>query len=69
LGAWLAAQPNVSEIQESPSAAESIFPGSDADLAALLRAAILAGASICSAEEKTDSLEELFARLSTGEVM
>jgi ABC-2 type transport system ATP-binding protein len=69
LGAWLAAQPNVSEIQESPGSAEFIFPGGDGELAALLRAAVLAGAPICGAEEKIDSLEELFARLSTGEVM
>ena len=69
LAPWLAAQPNVSEVQENAGATEFIFPGSDADLAALLRAAILAGAAIYSAEEKTDSLEELFARLSTGEVM
>ncbi len=69
LGQWLAAQPNVSEIQEGPASVEFIFPGTDTDLAELIRAAILAGAPIYSAEEKTDSLEELFARLSTGEVM
>jgi ABC-2 type transport system ATP-binding protein len=69
LGAWLAAQANVSAIEESPASVEFVFPGTDADLAGLIRAAILAGAPIYSAEEKTDSLEELFARLSTGEVM
>jgi ABC-2 type transport system ATP-binding protein len=69
LAQWLAGQPDISEIQESAMTAEFIFPGNDADLAALLRAAVLAGAPICSVEEKTDSLEELFARLSTGEVM
>jgi ABC-2 type transport system ATP-binding protein len=69
LAEWLKAQPNVSAIQESSTETEFIFPGSDADLAALLRAAVLAGAPLYSVEEKTDSLEELFARLSTGEVM
>jgi len=69
LGTWLASQPNVNEIQAGPGAAEFVFPGSDVELAALVRAAVLAGAPIYSVEEKTDSLEELFARLSTGEVM
>jgi ABC-2 type transport system ATP-binding protein len=69
LGSWLGQQPAVTNVQESPKGVEFVFPGSDGDLAALLRAAILAGAPIYSAEEKTDSLEELFARLSTGEVM
>jgi ABC-2 type transport system ATP-binding protein len=69
LESWLSAHPNVSEVLHGPAGTEFIFPGTDADLAALIREAILAGAAIYSVEEKTDSLEELFARLSTGEVM
>src|SRR5271163_1427191 len=69
LESWLSAHPGVSEVLQGSGATEFIFPGSDADLAALIREAILAGAAIYSVEEKTDSLEELFARLSTGEVM
>ena len=69
LGPWLATQPNVSDVQQNAAITEFIFPGSDAELAALIREAILAGSPICGVEEKTDSLEELFARLSTGEVM
>jgi ABC-type uncharacterized transport system ATPase subunit len=69
LESWLTAHPGVSEVLHGAGATEFIFPGNDADLAALIREAILAGAAIYSVEEKTDSLEELFARLSSGEVM
>jgi ABC-2 type transport system ATP-binding protein len=69
LESWLAAHPGVSEILQGEGATEFIFPGNDAELAALVREAVLAGAAIYSVEEKTDSLEELFARLSSGEVM
>lgn len=69
LSGWLKSQPNVSEVQEDGTGVEFVFPGSDGDLAALIRATVLQGAPIYSVEEKTDSLEELFARLSTGEVM
>jgi ABC-2 type transport system ATP-binding protein len=74
LASWLAArvgsgEVHASEIQERAGATEFIFPGTDAELAALVREAVLAGAPLCNVEEKNDSLEELFARLSTGEVM
>jgi ABC-2 type transport system ATP-binding protein len=69
LSGWLRSQPNVSDIQEGGEGVEFVFPGTDGDLAALLRAVVLAGAPLYSVEEKTDSLEKLFARLSTGEVM
>ncbi|MGA2419587.1 MAG: ABC transporter ATP-binding protein [Candidatus Acidiferrum sp.] len=69
LESWLSARPNASEVLHGPGGTEFVFPGTDAELAALIREAILAGAAIYSVEEKTDSLEELFARLSTGEVM
>jgi ABC-2 type transport system ATP-binding protein len=69
LEAWLAAHPGVNEVLQGAGATEFVFPGNDAELAALIREAVLAGATIYSVEEKTDSLEELFARLSSGEVM
>ena len=69
LESWLAAHPGVTAVLQGASATEFIFPGNDVELAALIREAVLAGAAIYSVEEKTDSLEELFARLSTGEVM
>jgi hypothetical protein len=38
-------------------------------LAALVRDLVNAGAPVCGVEEKTESLEALFSRLSSGEVM
>lgn len=69
LESWLAAHPGVTAVLQGAGATEFIFPGNDAELAALIREAVLDGAAIYSVEEKTDSLEELFARLSSGEVM
>ena len=69
LGAWLAARPGVSEVKETGLEAEMAFPGTDAELAALVRDAVNAGAPICGVEEKMETLEALFSRLSSGEVM
>ncbi len=43
--------------------------GSEADLAELVRALVSAGAPVCGVEEITESLEQLFFRISSGEVM
>jgi ABC-2 type transport system ATP-binding protein len=69
LGAWLAAKPGVSEVKEENLAAEFVFPGTEADLAVLVRDAVNAGAPLCGVEEKVETLEALFSRLSSGEVM
>lgn len=69
LGSWLAAQPGVSETKDDSLEAEFVFPGTDAELAALVRAAVSADAPICGVEEKVETLEALFSRLSSGEVM
>ena len=69
LGAWLARRPGVSEVKEEGLKVEMVFPGRDAELAALVRDAVNAGAPICGVEEKVESLESLFSRLSSGEVM
>jgi ABC-2 type transport system ATP-binding protein len=69
LGAWLKARPDVTEIREEGNEAEFVFPGTSAELAALVRDAVGAGAPICGIEEKVESLEALFSRLSSGEVM
>jgi len=69
LGAWLAQRPGVSEVKEAGLEAEMVFPGTDAELAALVRDAVNAGAPICGVEEKVETLEALFSRLSSGEVM
>src|SRR6266849_6655119 len=69
LGAWLAARPGVSEVKEAGLEVEMVFPGTDAELAALVRDAVNAGAPVCGVEEKVETLEALFSRLSSGEVM
>jgi ABC-2 type transport system ATP-binding protein len=69
LGAWLAANPGVSEVKEEHLAAEFVFPGTEGELAVLVRDAVNAGAPLCGVEEKVETLEALFSRLSSGEVM
>jgi hypothetical protein len=69
LGTWLASQPGVSEIKDNGLEAEFVFPGTDSELAAVVRQAVNAGAPICGVEEKVETLEALFSRLSSGEVM
>ncbi len=69
LGAWLAQRLGVSEVKEAGLEAEMAFPGTDAELAGLVRDAVNAGAPVCGVEEKVETLEALFSRLSSGEVM
>jgi len=69
LGRWLAVRPGVSEVKADSLEAEMVFPGTEADLAALVRDAVNAGAPVCGVEEKVETLEALFSRLSSGEVM
>jgi ABC-2 type transport system ATP-binding protein len=69
LRGWLAAQPGVAEVKEDSLSSEFVFPGTEAELAVLVRDAVNAGAPICGAEEKVETLEALFSRLSSGEVM
>ncbi|HTP68797.1 MAG TPA: ABC transporter ATP-binding protein [Dongiaceae bacterium] len=52
-----------------PASVEFPFSGSDADLASLIRELVQAGAPVCYVTEKSDSLESLFSKLSSGEVM
>ena len=69
LGEWLAARPGVSELHGENLSAEFALAGGDEKLAALVRALVAAGAAVCEVEEKVESLEALFSRLSSGEVM
>jgi len=66
---WLASRGFSPEPPPTHLSAEFPFSGSDADLAALIRDLVQAGAPLCSLEEKSDSLEALFSKLSSGEVM
>lgn len=69
LGTWLAGRDGVGEVTADALSAEFAYPRTDAELALLIRELIQAGAYVCGVEEKTESLESLFSRLSTGEVM
>jgi len=72
LNEWLAGQTGVSEVAAEPVGASAVvfqFAGSEAELAELVRALVTAGAPVCGVEEMTESLEQLFFRISSGEVM
>jgi len=53
----------------SSDSADFAFSGTDADLAELVKGLVQAGAPLCGVEEKSDSLEAIFSKLSSGEVM
>ncbi len=69
LNDWLAARPDVGELRVEGSTAEFIFPGTDLELSTLVRDAVTAGAPLFVVQERVESLESLFSRLSSGEVM
>lgn len=72
---WLQPHAGVSEAQAIPtaapksSAAEFLFAGNDSELAALVRELVMAGAPVCAIEGSSESFEQIYARLSGGEVM
>ena len=69
LADWLGARAGVSDVHSQKNGAAFFFSGSDAELAELVRALVAAGAPVCGLEEEVESLEQLFSRLSSGEVM
>jgi ABC-2 type transport system ATP-binding protein len=73
LAGWLAARGlNVGPLPDSSTSsasAEFAFSGNDAELASLVRELVSAGAPVCVVEEKSDTLETIFSKLSSGEVM
>ena len=66
---WLAAREGLTEVAGSRAEAEFAFAGDDAALAALVRELVAAGAAVCAIEEMTETLERLYSRVSSGEVM
>ncbi|MGA8223347.1 MAG: ABC transporter ATP-binding protein [Candidatus Acidiferrales bacterium] len=66
---WLGQHPQVSGLAIEPSGALFTFSGTDAELAELMKALIGAGAPIFGVEKLTDSLEQVYSRLTKGEVM
>ena len=67
--AWLAAQAGVSAIVHAAAVAQFAYSGTDAELAELIRALVNAGAPVCGVQEVTETLEQLYSRISSGEVM
>jgi ABC-2 type transport system ATP-binding protein len=69
LAEWLGARPGVSAIAAETDGAGFAFGGGDAELAELVAALVRAGAPVCGVEELTETLERLYSRVSSGEVM
>jgi ABC-2 type transport system ATP-binding protein len=69
LAEWLAARQGVSEAVEARAAGEFAFSGDDRELAELVKDLVQAGAPVCGVEEMTETLERLYSRISSGEVM
>ncbi|MGH9793081.1 MAG: ABC transporter ATP-binding protein [Candidatus Acidiferrales bacterium] len=70
-GSAAAAGASATPAPVSAAAGNAVFQlaGSETDLADLVRALVGAGAPVCGVEEITESLEQLFFRISSGEVM
>ena len=66
---WLGARPGVSSVTAANAEADFSFAGSDLELAELVRVLVAAGALVCGVEELTETLEELYSRVSSDEVM
>jgi ABC-2 type transport system ATP-binding protein len=66
---WLGRRARVAGVAVDELVAEFSLEGGDEDAAALLRDLILAGAPVCEMEEAAESLERLYWRISSGEVM
>jgi ABC-2 type transport system ATP-binding protein len=66
---WLAAQTGVSGLVQTDAMAQFAYTGTDTELAELVRALVTAGAPVCGVEEVTETLEKLYSRISSGEVM
>lgn len=64
---WLTGRPTVSGIVKMKSAVQFDFGGDDAALAGLVRGLIEAGAPICGVEMITETLEQLYSRISSGD--
>lgn len=72
---WLSKREGVSDAHPSANAAqgsssvEFLFAGTDSALAALVRDLVMAGAPVFAVEGSSESFEQIYARLSGGEVM
>jgi ABC-2 type transport system ATP-binding protein len=69
LRVWLVQHPMVSNIVAEESCVEFSFAGTNAQMAELNKALISTGAPVCGVETLTESLEQVYSRLTKGEVM
>jgi ABC-2 type transport system ATP-binding protein len=69
LAEWLEARQGVSSAAAEAVGAQFAFAGTDSDLATIVRELVAAGAPVCGVEELTETLERLYSRVSSGEVM
>jgi ABC-2 type transport system ATP-binding protein len=69
LAKWLEARPGVSGVLPDISGAHFAFTGSETDLAELLKALLAAGAPVSGMESAAQTLEEVYSRITKGEVM
>ena len=66
---WLAMRAGVSSVAAVNSEATFNFAGSDMELAEIVRGLVSAGALVCGVEEITETLEQVYSRVSSDEVM
>jgi len=66
---WLAAQPGVAGVHASETEAQFVLTGDDSRTAQLVAALVAAGAPLCALEDVSESLEQLYSRISSGETM
>jgi ABC-2 type transport system ATP-binding protein len=67
-GALLAARGDVTALQCGTTTIEFSFGGNDADLAGLVRDLVSNGVPVCGVQELSENLEQLYMRISSGEV-
>jgi len=69
LALWLAGRKGVTGVAPEPASADFALDGGDPELAELVRDLVAAGAPVCEVQEVVESLERLYSRISSGEVM
>jgi ABC-2 type transport system ATP-binding protein len=68
IGPRLAAWPGVTDVRTGTTGTEFSFGGNDAELAELVRALVGDGLPVCGVQELSENLEQLYMRISSGEV-
>jgi ABC-2 type transport system ATP-binding protein len=69
LAMWLAGRQGITGVVSEPASAQFALDGGDAALAELVKDLVAAGAPVCGVQEVVETLERLYSRISSGEVM